>query len=99
MLVSAWEESRVPDIFLVGQTLEVRVALRTTLLVLRTIAPTKKATITNAVNPCTSRDVNEARWPHTCSRPCALEEKKNEEKKKQENPPHPKHTTKSTAAR
>ena len=74
MLVSGWEESRVPDIFLVGQTLEVRVALRTTLLVLRTIAPTKKATITNAVNPCTSRDVNEARWPHTCSRPCALEE-------------------------
>ena len=24
----------------------------------------------------TSREVNEARWPHTCSRPCAFEEKK-----------------------
>ena len=37
---------------------------------------------------------------HTCSRPCAFEEKKNREKKKYEkNPPHPKHATKSTAAR
>ena len=38
-----------------------------------------------------SREVDEARWPHTCSRPCAFE-KKNEKKT-------PKHTTKSTAAR
>ena len=34
--------------------------------------------------PCThsgtSREVNEARWPHACSRPCAFEEK-NESKK------------------
>ena len=27
----------------------------------------------------TSREVNEARRPHTCSRPCAFEEKKNHE--------------------
>ena len=26
---------------------------------------------------CTSREVNEARGPHTCSRPCAFKEKKN----------------------
>ena len=25
----------------------------------------------------TSREVNDSRWPHTCSRPCAFEEKKN----------------------
>ena len=29
---------------------------------------------------CTSREVNEARWPHTCSRPCAFEEKKTAKK-------------------
>ena len=29
---------------------------------------------------CTSREVNEARQPHTCSRPCSFEEKKNEKK-------------------
>ena len=44
-----------------------------------------------------SREVNEARRPDTCSRPCAFEEKKT--KKKHDIPPHPKHTTKSTAAR
>ena len=33
----------------------------------------------------TSREVNEASRPHTCSRPCAFEEKKHI-------PPHPKHT-------
>ena len=43
----------------------------------------------------TSREVNEAMRPHTCSRPCAFEEKK---EKKHEMPPHLKHTTKSTAA-
>ena len=47
-------------------------------------------------HPGTSRQVNEARRPHTCSRPCALEEKK---KEKNEIPPHAKHTTKSTATR
>ena len=26
-------------------------------------------------HPGTSREVHEARWPHTCSRPCAFEEK------------------------
>ena len=46
------------------------------------------------------REVNEARWPHTCSRPCAFEEKRKIEKKtRKKNPPDPKHTTKSTAAR
>ena len=45
----------------------------------------------------TSREVNEARRLHTCSRPCAFEEKKTKKKKKI--PPHPEHTTKSTAAR
>ena len=44
----------------------------------------------------TSREVNEARRPHTWSRPCAFEENKSKE---HEIPPHPKHTTKSTAAR
>ena len=43
-----------------------------------------------------SRGLNEARRPHTCSRQCAFEEKK---RQKNEIPPHPKHTTKSTAAR
>ena len=27
-------------------------------------------------HPGTNREVNEARWPHTCSRPCEFEEKK-----------------------
>ena len=53
--------------------------------------------------PCThpgnSREVKKARWPHTCSRPCAFEEKKSKKKKSRKNPPHPKHITKSTAAR
>ena len=31
--------------------------------------------------PGTIREVNEARCPHTCSRPCAYEEKKNKKKK------------------
>ena len=31
-------------------------------------------------HPGTSREVNEARWPHTCSRPCAFEEKRNRKK-------------------
>ena len=52
---------------------------------------------------CTSREVNEARGPHTCSRPCAFKGKQNRKthtytRKKKKNPPHPKHTTKSTAA-
>ena len=29
----------------------------------------------------TGREVNEARWPHTCSRTCAFEEKKKQQKK------------------
>ena len=49
----------------------------------------------------TSREVNETKGAHTCSRPRAFEEKKNEKKKKKtwKNPSHPKHTTISTAAR
>ena len=46
----------------------------------------------------TSREVHEARRPRTCSRPCAFEEKSNRKKKTRKIPPHPKHTTKSTAA-
>ena len=47
----------------------------------------------------TSREVNEARGPHTCRRTCALEEKKNQKQKHEKtNWPHPKHTTKTTAA-
>ena len=38
-------------------------------------------------NPGTSREVNEARGPHTCSRPCAFEEKN---EKKTRNPAAPK---------
>ena len=50
-----------------------------------------------AISTCIG--VNEARWPHTCSRPCAFEEKKIENKNTEKTPPDPKHTTKSTAAR
>ena len=56
-------------------------------------------THTNSIRLTTSREVNEARLPHTCSRPCAFEEKINKFLKTRKNPPHPKHTTKSTAAR
>ena len=38
----------------------------------------------------TSREVNEARSPRTCSRPCAFEEKKTGGKKTQKNPAAPK---------
>ena len=38
-------------------------------------------------HPGTSREVNEARRPHTCCRPCAFEEKKT---KKKRNPAAPK---------
>ena len=31
-------------------------------------------------HPGTSREVNEVRWPHTCSRPCAFQAKKIERK-------------------
>ena len=63
----------------------------------------KRASVTSLPRPCliTSIEVNEASWPHTCSRPCAFEEKKISKKQKHEKniPPHRKHTTKSTAAR
>ena len=36
-------------------------------------------------HPGTSREVNEARRPHTCSRPCAFEEEKKIERKKNTN--------------
>ena len=35
-----------------------------------------------------SREVNEARRPHTCSRPRAFEKKENPKKKTRKNPPH-----------
>ena len=38
-----------------------------------------------------SREVNEARRPHNCSRPCAFEEKRKSKKKTRKNPPHPEH--------
>ena len=40
--------------------------------------------------PITSREVNEARRPQTCSRPCAFEEKKKSNKKSRKSPPPPK---------
>ena len=46
----------------------------------------------------TSREVNEARWPHTFSRPRALEENTHTYTQKK-SCRTPKHTTKSTAAR
>ena len=46
----------------------------------------------------TGRDVNEAKWPHTCCRPFALEEKKSKIKTIK-NPPRSKYATISTAAR
>ena len=39
----------------------------------------------------TSREVNMTKWPHTCSRPCAFEEKKCRKKKTRKKTPHPKH--------
>ena len=56
-------------------------------------------THTNSIRLTTSREVNEARLPHTCSRPCAFEEKITGRTKPEKNPPHPKHTTKSTATK
>ena len=55
---------------------------------------------TKVYDPITSRQVNEARRPHTCSRASAAfkEKQKIEKKKTRKNPPHPKNTTKSTAA-
>ena len=47
-------------------------------------AKTDLRTYVRTANPTTSRQVNEARWPHTCSRPCAFEEKKIEKKKHEE---------------
>ena len=38
----------------------------------------------------TNREVNETRRPHTCSRPCAFEEKKKSGKKTRKNPVAPK---------
>ena len=46
----------------------------------------------------TSRDVNEARRPHTCCRPCAFEEQKSNKTKTIKNTHCPKHNTISTAA-
>ena len=48
----------------------------------------------------TSRDVNEARRPHTCSRPCAFEEKQNRKKKntKKSAPPKTHHEIHSSPA-
>ena len=47
-----------------------------------------------------SREVNEARRPHTCSRPCAFEEKKKSEKKTPEKstPPRTHHESRSSPA-
>ena len=47
------------------------------------------ASVASLPRPCliTSREVNEARRPHTCSRPCAFEEKKTG--KKRRNPAAP----------
>ena len=59
--------------------------------------PTDKLN-TPCTHPGTSREVKEATRPHTCSRPCAFKEKKNRQKTRKNNPPHRKHTTKSTAA-
>ena len=46
----------------------------------------------------TSRDLNEARRPHTCCRPCAFEEQKSNKTKTIKNTHCPKHNTISTAA-
>ena len=44
-----------------------------------------------------SREVNEARRPHTCSRPCAFEEKKQRKKKKKKStPPRTHHKSRSS---
>ena len=50
----------------------------------------------------TSREVNEARLPHTCSRPCAFEEKKFEKKNAKKSAPpkthHEIHSSPATAS-
>ena len=48
------------------------------------------ASVSSLPRPCliTSREVNKARRPHTCSRPCAFEKKKSS-KKKTKNPAPP----------
>ena len=48
----------------------------------------------------TSREVNEARWPHTCSRLCEFEEKKNRKKntEKKSAPPKTHHEIHSSPA-
>ena len=50
--------------------------------------------------PCTSREVDEARRPHTCGRPCAFEEKKSKNKKITEKsaPPKTHHAIHSSPA-
>ena len=51
-------------------------------------------------HPGTSREVNAARRPHTCSRPCAFEEKKNRKTKikKKFAPPKTQHEIHSSTA-
>ena len=48
----------------------------------------KTMNVASLSRPClnTSRKVNKARWPRTCSRPCAFEEKKRKRKTKKERP-------------
>ena len=50
----------------------------------------KTFSVASLSRPCliTSREINEARSPHTCSRPCAFEEKTNRKKTRKKNPPH-----------
>ena len=60
--------------------LEAKKRPRPCLIMKRLLLPLslKTASLDSLSRPCfiTRREVNEARWPHTCSRPCAFEEKK-----------------------
>ena len=60
----------------------------------------RTASVASLPWPCliTSRKVNEARWPHACSRQCTFEERKMKKKNQGKIPPHRKRTTKHTSA-
>ena len=60
----------------------------------------KTASVASLSRPwlITSRWVNEARWPHTCGRPCAFEEQQNRRRKTRKSPAAPKIHHKTHAA-
>ena len=96
LCVSPYSPASIDTAFVEIGLVQLSESVKTT-NVTHTHTQTKKV-MAPCTHPGTSREVNEARRPHTCGRPCAFEE--NKWKKKHEKiPPHPQHTTKSTAVR